>query len=85
VALDCLSLRRIRPTPAQAGASAALRRRNLVGAMQVVAGRVGRVTGCRVLVVDDVMTTGATLAEAARALRAAGAREVLGFCAARAC
>ena len=41
-------------------------------------------SGARVAIVDDVMTTGATLHAAARALRAAGAREVGAFVVARA-
>lgn len=49
------------------------RRRNLHGAMSVSA----EVDGCFCLLVDDMCTTGATLTEAARALRSAGAAEVV--------
>jgi predicted amidophosphoribosyltransferase len=53
----------------QAGLTAADRTANLTGALQA---RLD-LHGVQVIVVDDVVTTGATLAEAARALRAAGA------------
>jgi predicted amidophosphoribosyltransferase len=56
----------------QAGLDAADRRRNLDGALVAVSCR-----GVTVVVVDDILTTGSTLAEACRALRAAGA-EVVG-------
>jgi predicted amidophosphoribosyltransferase len=53
----------------QAGLTATARSANLTGALQA---RLD-LRGVRVIVVDDVVTTGATLTEAARALRAAGA------------
>jgi ComF family protein len=59
-----------RSTKPQKALSAAQRRENVKGAY--VATR--RLDGLHVLLVDDVMTTGATAAEAARALRRAGAR-----------
>jgi predicted amidophosphoribosyltransferase len=55
----------------QAGLGTAGRAANLAGALRV--SRPHEVAGLRVIVVDDVVTTGATLTEAARALRAAGA------------
>jgi predicted amidophosphoribosyltransferase len=61
----------------QAGLSAAQRRHNLAGALAVRAGWRSSVRGRRVLLVDDVVTTGATLGEAHRVLACAGAR-VLG-------
>jgi predicted amidophosphoribosyltransferase len=67
------ALRRASDRIDQAGLNAAQRRSNLAGAF--VADRVPT----RVAIVDDVMTTGATMAEAGRALRAAGARRVEGL------
>lgn len=65
-------LERVRPTPPQSALSAAARRDNVRGAFRAARAAAGR----HVLVVDDVLTTGATVAECARALRAAGARTV---------
>ena len=63
---------RTRPTPSQAGLNADERRRNLTGAFKVL----GRLDGQRVLLVDDVLTTGHTGRECARALLEAGAIDV---------
>lgn len=67
-------LRYARRTRDQRGLDREARRVNVDGSLAI---RPGVMKGARVLLVDDVVTTGATLAEAARALRAAGA-EVLG-------
>lgn len=74
------ALRRVDMRRPQTGLSARERAQNLVGCMAAS----DAVSGKRVLLVDDVCTTGATLCEAARALREAGAGHVAVFTAARA-
>lgn len=74
VAVDALV--RTRRTVSQAGLGGRARRRNVSGAFKVRASRVGRIAGQRVLLVDDVLTTGATLSACTRALKQAGARQV---------
>ncbi|HEX5007356.1 MAG TPA: phosphoribosyltransferase family protein, partial [Hyphomonadaceae bacterium] len=64
---------RVRATPIQGGLSAEGRRRNVQGAFRVRKGRVARVRGKRILLVDDVLTTGATAEACSRALKRAGA------------
>ena len=65
-------LRRVRHTPSQVNLPHDERQANVAGAFAP-----GRLRGVgRVLLVDDVRTTGATLEAASKALRAGGAREV---------
>ncbi len=73
---DADALERIKPTVSQGGLSASGRRRNVAGAFTVPAAARSRVQGARVLVVDDVFTTGATAQAATRALKRAGAARV---------
>ncbi len=72
--LDVATLTRVRATPPQTARDRAQRTRNVRDAFAVR--RPSRVVGRRVLLVDDVMTTGATADECARVLRAAGARKI---------
>lgn len=67
-----------RATRDQSTLDSAERATNLAGAMAVRLRHEGAVAGTVCVVVDDLVTTGATLAEAARALRAAGAQHVVG-------
>lgn len=70
-------LRHARRVDDQARLDSAARAANLAGAFAVRAGDAAYLRGRPVLLVDDVVTTGATLAEGARAARAVGAH-VLG-------
>ncbi len=71
------ALVRHRPTASQgAMPSAAARRRNVRGAFSVRPGAARRIAGRRIVLIDDVMTTGATLEACARALLKAGAADV---------
>lgn len=70
-------LERKKPTPSQgAMPSAAARRQNVSGAFQVPVPMRGAVKGRNVLLVDDVLTTGATASACARALKRGGAKSV---------
>jgi len=73
---------RIRDTPSQTGLDRAARLTNVRGAF--ACRPVAPWPPTRVWIVDDVITTGATLAEAGRALREAGARNLIGVGLARA-
>ncbi|WP_309605313.1 phosphoribosyltransferase family protein [Phenylobacterium sp.] len=70
------ALIRRRATETQGGKSGSGRRRNVAGAFDVPSGRRAQVAGRRILLIDDVMTTGATAEGCARALKAAGAARV---------
>lgn len=67
-------LRRIRNSPRQTGLSRTARQENVRGAFRVR--RPLTEKNLRILLIDDVMTTGATLNAAAKALRAGGAAQV---------
>ncbi|WP_295537695.1 ComF family protein [uncultured Pseudacidovorax sp.] len=70
-------------SPPQAGLDRAQRLRNLRGAFCVAPARLAELRGAHLLLVDDVMTTGATLFTAAAVLRQAGAARVTALVLAR--
>jgi ComF family protein len=79
VPMRTAACRRVRDTPAQAGLDLVERRRNLRGAFVCDAD----LQGLRVALLDDVMTSGASLNELARAARNAGAAAVEAWVVAR--
>ncbi|MGQ0622735.1 MAG: ComF family protein [Panacagrimonas sp.] len=80
IEVDEQAVSRTRATPDQIGLNAAARRRNLRGAFAVTRD----LSGLHVALLDDVLTTGATLDELARAVRAAGASRIEAWALARA-
>lgn len=75
VGYDCAvvpALRHLRPVADQAGLDAAERRANLASALGIRPSGVRLLTGRCVLLADDIVTTGATLSEAARAVESGG-------------
>ena len=70
--LDWRSCRRVRSTPAQSGLSEKARWRNLRDAFQITCEMSGR----HLMLMDDVITTGATLSALSQALLRAGAARV---------
>jgi ComF family protein len=77
----CRALCRVRYTASQARLDEEARRHNV---RQAFACEDGQMRGKRVLLIDDVCTTGATLEACSAALKAGGARSVLGLTVARA-
>lgn len=73
--VDFNSLSRVKETASQTGLHKSERKKNLAQAFSVGDGTVVR--GKKILLVDDVHTTGTTLSEAARVLKASGAVSVL--------
>ncbi len=77
--LPVKSLKKIRNIPPQSGMGDVYRRRaNVLGAYKVLCP--DKIRGKRILLLDDIITTGATASECAKMLLTAGAKEV--FCAA---
>ena len=76
VPVEPQALRRVRPTQPQVGKSRAQRAENVQGAFRAPTERRPAISGKRVLLVDDVLTSGATANAAARVLLRAGAGAV---------
>ena len=80
IPVDASALWRTRHTPPQVGLGPAERHDNVRGAF---AADIAAAGGRNILLVDDVLTTGATMTAAAEALLAAGAASVAAYCLAR--
>ena len=70
------ALRRVRPTQQQIGLSRSERETNVQGAFEVAAERRAEIQGRKIVLVDDVLTSGATADACARALLRAKAAQV---------
>ena len=70
------ALRRVRATEQQIGLSRPQRASNVQGAFKVAADRMADIHGWRVILIDDVLTTGATVDACARVLLRAKAAQV---------
>jgi ComF family protein len=76
VPAEMMALARVKPTAPQVGLTRAQRAANLSGAFRVSPDRADAIDGRNVVLVDDVLTTGATANAAARVLLRAGAARV---------
>jgi ComF family protein len=76
VPVDPFVLKREKPTPPQVGLSRAQRALNLQGAFQIAEGVAARIEGRKIVLIDDVMASGATANAASRALLRGGAKRV---------
>ena len=81
IKLSKTSLKRTRATPSQTGLSLKERTKNIKGAFSVRNSQ--KLNGKRILLVDDVMTTGATVNECSKVLLQAGVGEILVYTLAR--
>ncbi|MEM0986203.1 MAG: ComF family protein [Pseudomonadota bacterium] len=70
------ALKRTRATPSQGFLTSRQRRKNVSGAFAVRKRYQTLVSGARIVLIDDVLTTGATLKSCVRALKSAGAASV---------
>jgi ComF family protein len=76
VAVDTSALRRRRATKPQVGLTRAQRHTNMEGAFAILKRRRAVIQDANILLIDDVITTGATVNACARALKRAGAARV---------
>ena len=83
IPFDPDSLLRKIHTSSQGGKTAAARRRNVKGAFIIPEKQRGKIKGQNIILIDDVMTTGATLNACAIVLKQAGAARVDAICLAR--
>jgi len=83
VVVDFDSLRRTRDERPQVGLERAERLRNIKGAFEIKVKGISELRGKNIILIDDVLTTGATINECARILKKAGASSVSGLTVAR--